>query len=139
MVALDECDHRVCTACTLAAVKAWQPTTQRDYRCPVPGCKQVLAQGAAKRLLSAEDFEKFLDLALADLSLTSPQLDDAPGGGGALVKCPKGCGWAVLVDAQSPAGTPSNRQCPQWESSVGIDGQKISEEAAKHRQTYRFR
>jgi len=44
-----------------------------------------------------------------------------------------------MIDAQSPSGTPSSKQCPQWESSVGIDGKPISEEAARHRQTFRFR
>jgi len=53
--------------------------------------------------------------------------------------CGDRCGWAVMIDAQSPSGTPSSKQCPQWESSVGIDGKPISEEAARHRQTFRFR
>jgi len=51
------------------------------------GKKQPLPQRAVKRLLLAEDFEKFVDFALADLAVG----EDAKGdGAGALIKCPKG-------------------------------------------------
>ena len=53
VVVLDECDHRVCSACTSAAIKASQPKTQDDYLCPVPACRQPLVQRAAKRLVLA--------------------------------------------------------------------------------------
>ena len=86
VVALEHCDHRVCSACTFAAIRSAQPTSQRDYVCPVPGCSQPLPQRAVKRLLSAEDFEQFVDLELADLANASSEKGDA----GALVKCPKG-------------------------------------------------
>ena len=51
VVVLDECDHRVCSACTSAAIRASQPKTQNGYLCPVPACRQPLAQRAAKRLV----------------------------------------------------------------------------------------
>lgn len=44
VVALDHCDHRICSTCTYAAIKVAQPTSQRDYVCPVPGCSQVACQ-----------------------------------------------------------------------------------------------
>lgn len=41
VVALEHCDHRVCSTCTYTAIKTVQPTSQRDYVCPAPGCSQV--------------------------------------------------------------------------------------------------
>ena len=134
VVALEHCEHRVCAACTAAEVARSQPVRQADYVCPVPGCVQPLSQRAVKRLLSGPAFEQYVDLELANLSVS-----DKGGAGGALVKCPAGCGWAVLIDAQSPSGTPSGKRCPQWESSLGVDGKPLSEDAARHRQTFRFR
>jgi hypothetical protein len=58
-----------------------------------------------------------------------------------LVKCPKACGWAVMIDAQSPAAASSAaaKQCPQWENNVGLDGKALNDDAARHRQMFRFR
>ena len=133
VVALETCDHRVCSRCTYAGINTTRAKSQRDYMCPVPGCWRPMAQGEVKRLLSPEDFETFVDLGLADLQVEEGQPEH---GGGALVKCPKGCGWAVLIDAQSPAGTLAAKPQPQWESLVGLDGQPVSEEAMRHRQVY---
>jgi hypothetical protein len=104
VVALEGCDHRVCSGCTYSAINTKGAGSQRDYVCPAPGCARPMAQREVKRLLSPADFEKFVDLELADLH--EQQGADA---GAALVKCPKGCGWAVMVDAQSPAGTPTGK------------------------------
>ena len=87
-----------------------------------------MRQRDVKRLLSAQDFEKFVDLSFAELN----EAHGSAGGSSALVKCPKGCGWAVMIDSASPAAA-GKQQGAQWDHAVAPDGKPISSEAARHR------
>ena len=128
VVELEHCLHRVCSACAYAAINVPQATAQRDYVCPVRVCTLPLRQRDVKRLLSAQDFEKFVDLSFAELN----EAHGSAGGSSALVKCPKGCGWAVMIDSASPAAA-GKQQGAQWDHAVAPDGKPISSEAARHR------
>ena len=121
------CDHRVCGKCAELRIlpKGRSTNCQSDYVCPVGGCGRQLQQGDVKGMVSAEEFEKFLDNELSGL--------DSATFGSNFRRCPAGCGWGMFLEDASPAPKDSKG------GKLGMDGKPLSAEAVKHRDQYRFR
>uniref|UniRef100_A0A6U6BMR8 RING-type domain-containing protein n=1 Tax=Guillardia theta TaxID=55529 RepID=A0A6U6BMR8_GUITH len=124
-----DCGHHVCASCFKQFVDQREPSRQTDYVCPIEGCGELLHQMNVKGLLPAEDFDKYVSLQILDIDDGSATI------AGKLVKCPMNCGWAVIMEPSH-----QDRQLPpHWNKMIGIDGKPLSEEAFRHRMTYRFR
>ena len=121
---LSSCDHILCRQCARQrVVKDPRTQQQKDYVCPVEGCRKQLEQHDVKAILTDDEYDMFLD---SDLSANM---------GGDFRRCPAGCGWGMLLEDASPAQNKGGSN----KGEKGLDGKPLSAEAAKHRDQYRIR
>mmetsp|Transcript_12763 Transcript_12763/g.50966 ORF Transcript_12763/g.50966 Transcript_12763/m.50966 type:complete len:819 (+) Transcript_12763:60-2516(+) len=127
LVVLEQCGHRYCAMC-MAATTCAAIRTSRDTEalCPFDGCTNSVPQFVLKMLLSAEEFEEFIN---RGLELVIDSCD-------ALFRCPNtSCNVVIerIHDAEHALRQSSAT------SVVGVDGRELSEEAKLHREEFRFR